>query len=414
MKTLLHAFGPAADWIRFNSIALRSLAKETVVGMPPKSWAETTNVARVDAHFQARTRQPNFWAARSMFQAVASVVCAIVALALWLQSTSISSLFGFLALLLAAVSVVFGAIAVRTECPAVIAPEDYDTSVRRLWEAGDAGAKAPTFLGSGLLAAVLLADGWISSMALLNFFGQMLTPRLQHWAATVAAIAFTAFLWKLLSSAARESASASRVTQQRSLAQSTDVNEREHASAMKSHCMSTVRSDFSSGYSYTIRALTVALVAGVCVSLFYARSEVQSHQAPNAMGVSESSDSAEHAPQRTSSLASNIALTLFLIGSLFAVYQSLRGSTVLGMHSERDRVIVDRFASSNEVAIELMAHADRVKARANRVYAELGRRITQCVASRPVGSEAWPMWDVTFPAKPWSKPAEQAPKLFNA
>ena len=408
MKTLVEAFSAAADRLKFRGSALDRLAAEMVRGEAPARWHDTAAIERVDHHFQARSRRPNFWAGTVLMQLALGLSLLLVAIGCaWYVGAAAT--LPWMAAIIGAAYVAIMALhhAMSSPYPTAISPADYVTAGERLEAAGDAGIQAPSVLGTLVLNAVLAVDGILAATALMRMFATMVSPRMQGHLAVALGIAFAAILAKLLDVAARESAAAARVAQQRDLARSTDPAERALAASIKRHCAGKVATNFAAGYPMSARGGLMVLTVLLCLCFFAARDGAL--LAPAAGGdagllAAEASDAT--VVHTGSQVAGNVALSLFLLMSLFAGYKHLVKQQVLGATSERDRLIIARFASADEVALALVAHADTVKARANHVYAVLGGKVQALLDARPVNAAPWPRWDVTFPARPWSKLVE--------
>jgi hypothetical protein len=296
--------------------------------------------------------------------------------------------------------------AMSSPYPTAISPADYVTAGERLEAAGDAGIQAPSVLGTLVLNAVLAVDGIFAATALMRMLATMFSPRVQGLLAVGLGIMVAAMLAKLLDAAARESAAAARVAQQRDLARSTDPAERALAASIKRHCAGKVATNFAANYATSARGVLMVSTVVLCLLFFAARDAAL--LAPGAGGDAGLAAEAGDATvvHTLSQVAGNVALSLLLLMSLFAGYKYLVKQQVLGATSERDHLIIARFASADEVALALVAHADTVKARANHIYAVLGGKVQALLDARPVNAAPWPRWDVTFPARPWSKLGE--------
>ena len=424
MKSLIQAAAGLFDAIRFNPLSIAALSSEMTSGKPPARWQDTSTVRALDGHFTHRIVQPAFWRGTSaayVFCATLGAISALVVSWYW-DALGSMAIWALVASIL--VMVVSAGAAITREFPTQVTPGDFRTSTRRLHESGDQSLHSMGAIAATILMLVIVIDAVIAGGALARYFGAAYSQRMQDYAALAFGIGLAGILYKLLDAAASEGAVSQRAKRHNLLANSRDAAEREQAAAMKLHCAGSLGANDAQRLPIVRRATLALAIIFLAGSMFVVRSATSTERIDTTMSgsalLSDSGDlptlAGSNAPRSTDStsvgvsdFASNAVLSIFFALSMFAAYFFLIRTKVLGAHSPMDRLITERWHSVDDLHFDHIAHAERVQARANRVYARLGRCISVRVGRCDPSRTQWPAWDVTYPAVPRSNPMIDLP-----
>ncbi len=150
--------------------------------------------------------------------------------------------------------------------PIAVTQDTINEAKQQLEEAGEDGQSTPSVIGEVFMAALCIADGFLTGSAVSERLGQsILTPRMAMLVGALFGISLTAALFALLKAAARES----RMADARKAIRELELNDKAKADAMKQRLGGVLNHSYSPrDDQIKMRATLCALVVFMAVASF--------------------------------------------------------------------------------------------------------------------------------------------------